>query len=181
MVQVEETTYVMAPDGLLIDPGTQDAVGYLNRETKVVEPLSSRARVEVDVIAVEGCSQDAAEVNILSEAQTQLEKAQECVQRECWHTAAAAYSKALDACRESRAIDVEVECEMLRGRAQCWEKLQDYDKLLRDAELLLSLDDNAEDAKDWRARAELASSAGAACVEEDGAEQEVAVDVEELD
>eukprot|EP00971_Amphidinium_carterae_P316414 6289157-Amphidinium_carterae.1 len=30
----------------------------------------------------------------------------------------------------------------------CQQSTQDYDKLLRDAELLLSLDDNAEDAKD---------------------------------
>merc|ERR1712190_148344 len=61
-----------------------------------------------------------------------------------------AFSKALDACRRMRSVDVDLECDILRKRAACWARTGGFKELLADSERILSLNSEDKEADEWR-------------------------------
>lgn len=87
-----------------------------------------------------------------------LQKGQELLEKRRFNTAAFQFERAVEGCESQRAVDLDVECEALRGRAMCWLELKEYRKLTVDAERLLEIDAADIQAQEWqRVAAEAAS------------------------
>merc|ERR1712080_498493 len=78
-----------------------------------------------------------------------VEKAHEQASKRRFNAAANTYTAALQKCEEARAVDLEVEAEVVRGRALCWHRMGSWTDLLNDAERLQGYDDTDKQAKAW--------------------------------
>lgn len=139
-----EETYLMTADGLFHDPETLEVVGKYNIETEEIEPISGS---ELDI-------REMGEIDDNLDAQSEgaldcSERGHEMFRKGRYRDAVAAFGKALDQCENSRAVDLEVEIEILRGRAACWEKMGDKRMLLADANRILSYYKDDVEALNW--------------------------------
>eukprot|EP00411_Alexandrium_monilatum_P079876 CAMPEP_0175607044 /NCGR_PEP_ID=MMETSP0096-20121207/61028_1 /TAXON_ID=311494 /ORGANISM="Alexandrium monilatum, Strain CCMP3105" /LENGTH=234 /DNA_ID=CAMNT_0016911893 /DNA_START=37 /DNA_END=738 /DNA_ORIENTATION=- len=171
----EGQTFVMAPDGMVIDPKTQQPVGIWNPETGDIVPfvivqhgehtyLMNQEGLLIDPTTKEavgvwnaekqeieplgGQRGDEGELLQINEPGGSDEGSEGGVA-----DPAMARVNALEACKHVKMMDLEMECEILRCRAACWKELEEYSALLEDAERILSLDDQDSAARLWRSLA----------------------------
>jgi len=148
MIEVEGRACIMAQDGLVIDQQTREPIGRMNRETREVEPLEKGSEHEGDVAEIHEVDMEE-RMNALE----WVERGKKLFGRGFYNQAADAYNSALETCESERAVEVDLECEILRCRAGCWVKLRDYSSLLKDAQRLLKYDDSDAEALEWQRRA----------------------------
>merc|ERR1712083_299744 len=86
----------------------------------------------------------------LAEMYHLLEEADKKFERKLYRVAAKVYGHALEACENVKALDLDVECGILRKRAACWVRSDKYRELLIDAERLLSYDAADAEALEWQ-------------------------------
>merc|ERR1712151_273375 len=82
-----------------------------------------------------------------------IAKADDHLERRLYRCAAREYEKALKGCTSNACVDLDEEIAILHKRASCWEQLKDHQKLLDDAERLLSIDASDAQALQWQKRA----------------------------
>lgn len=157
MVQVGDETYMLAADGTVYDPETEEPIGYMNPQTRQFEPIDPNEPV---IVTAEELEQEGAydpdgeyehrDPDEPVDALGWSERARELAAEKYWYQSAEAYSEALKCCENERAVELEFECEILRGRAACWRQLRDHMSLLKDAERILDYDDGDKQALEWR-------------------------------
>mmetsp|Transcript_19973 Transcript_19973/g.69334 ORF Transcript_19973/g.69334 Transcript_19973/m.69334 type:complete len:1043 (-) Transcript_19973:57-3185(-) len=85
-----------------------------------------------------------------------LEVAREMTASGRHRLAAKEYGFALRKCEGAKSVDLDLEVEVLLGRAACWSKLGSYRELLGDAERILAVDERQAEALAWRREAQRA-------------------------
>jgi len=139
--------YLMNSEGKMLDPLTMTVVGVYNKSTQQVDPLPGEIRIdELGYSNSEGIMEDIDISKHLQRGNDQLNKRR-------FHNAITEFDYALRGCEQLRASDLEVECEILNGRAQCYEEVGEYERLLEDAERLLGYDEKNFQALKWKALA----------------------------
>jgi len=150
-------SFLAASDGLLMDSETLEPVGVWNADTRQIDPIDAALPLRIDeldkadVPPFGGEVEEEEEKRPVGEAiQQLLERARGYSDLESWEASSRAYTAALAACERTRAVDLDLEREALRGRAECWLHLARHDRLLADAERLLSYDGADAEAEDLR-------------------------------
>ncbi|CAE8610377.1 unnamed protein product [Polarella glacialis] len=147
-VATQAPLYRAAPDGVLYDIETDQPVGVLNLETQEVDPVV----VETESVKNHTRHSFGFDDEPLS-AFAWAERARELVTDDYFHQAASAFGEALKCCESERAVELDFECELLRGRAGCWRRVREFKSLLKDAEQLLVYDATDAEALEWRSLA----------------------------
>lgn len=152
VLQHGDQQFLVAPNGIVIDPQTQQPVGTFNPETQELQLIPPGMDPEdlfmqhADNDILGGCGSDGDDLDVHG----WLERAEEHAAAHRYREAASAYGRALADCERSRAVELDVECEILRGRAACWSKIGDFKSLLVDAERLLEYDSSDKEALEWK-------------------------------
>jgi len=136
-------TYLLMPDDKLLDPDTQAVVGTYNAST-------NELHLQDGGDAYDPLVDDGEPVDV----QEYVERGHQMAKKSRWKAAAALYGEALKGCAQTRAVDVDFECEILRARANCWCQLGNQKALLADANRILECNGKDEQAKAWKTIAE---------------------------
>eukprot|EP00931_Biecheleriopsis_adriatica_P105819 TRINITY_DN80340_c0_g1_i1.p1 TRINITY_DN80340_c0_g1~~TRINITY_DN80340_c0_g1_i1.p1 ORF type:complete len:616 (+),score=173.60 TRINITY_DN80340_c0_g1_i1:105-1952(+) len=158
--QTQAIAYQVEADGTLVDAATGEICGTLEMTDSdasvLVQPSEGKAKGPKGPSGAFGFEDE----NL--DAFGWAERAKELVADDYFYQAAAAFGEALKCCEDERAVELEFECELLRGRASCWRKMREFKPLLEDAEKLLSYDADDAEAEEWKklAMAELRSGFG---------------------
>lgn len=133
-------TYLLMPDDKLLDPDTQAVVGTYKADTNELQ-LDAEDGAIYDPVFDDGEPVDVSEY---------LERGHQMAKKGRFKAAACLYGEALKGCAQTRAVDMEFECEIFRARANCWKELGNHKELLLDAERILSFNNADADAKAWK-------------------------------
>jgi len=155
MVELDGRPYLMMA-GLLVDPQTQEVAFKVEPDGTVIDAATGEAcgMIDVDnadnpdVIPTKTPPKTFKDENL--DAHGWYERAKELMADDYYYQAAAAFGEALQCCQEERAVELEFECELLKGRASCWRKMKEFKSLLEDAEKLISYDADDQEALEWK-------------------------------
>merc|ERR1712216_387460 len=112
IVQHEGGAYLMSVDGSLLDPISRQIVGVYNQETQTVDFHEDSINISEPTApgkATEG------EIDVMKH----IQKGKELFEKRRFNTAAYEFERAVEGCERQRAVDLDLECEALRGRAKC--------------------------------------------------------------
>jgi len=159
--QTQAVAFQVEQDGTVLDALTGEPCGMLEMdEEPVIRATSSSNKAQSQKSSRPGQSRSAfsfEDENL--DARGWSDRARELMADDYYYQAAAAFGEALKCCEEERAVELDFECDLLRGRAFCFRKMREFKSLLEDAERLLGYDADDKEAKEWRdvALAEMSS------------------------
>jgi len=149
-------TYILLPDQRLLDPETEQVVGSFNRETNEMDLTDPKLLQEVAAVK-EATAADPAFGNDGEpvDMQEYVERGNQMVKAGRFKAAAGLFSEALKACSQQRAVDLDVEVDIIKSRAKCWKAIGCFAELQEDAQKVLKLTGNRDqEALDWLRAAE---------------------------
>lgn len=138
----QEVAYKVEPDGTVLDAATGEPCGMIELDNPDVIPTTTTTTT------TKSAPKTFKDENL--DAHGWCERAKELMADDYYYQAAAAFSEALQCCQEERAVELEFECELLKGRASCWRKMNEFKSLLEDAEKLISYDADDQEALEWK-------------------------------
>lgn len=150
--QTQEVAFKVEPDGTVVDAQTGETMGMVDldgQEANVVPTMPPKRHEP---------SQSFTNENL--DAHGWFERAKELVADDYFYQAASAFTEALQCCQEERAVELDFECDLLKGRASCWRKMGEFKSLLEDAEKLISYDADDQEAHEWKRLAQQELSKG---------------------
>ncbi|CAE7820994.1 unnamed protein product [Symbiodinium sp. CCMP2592] len=84
-----------------------------------------------------------------------IERGNQMVKAGRFKAAAGLFSEALKACSQQRAVDLDLEVDIIKSRAKCWKALGCFSELKEDASKVLKLTGNRDnDALQWHRAAD---------------------------
>jgi len=160
LVEHKGQRYIVAADGSVLDAGTHEFIGTVGGgilDEELAEAIaSSTGQTSVPVQTALGDEVDEGGCISEGDLRTNLEVARELAAGGRHRLAAQEYTAALRKCERARTVDVDLECEVLMGRAECWSKLGAHGALLEDVARILAVDARQAQALAWRRDAERA-------------------------
>mmetsp|Transcript_30793 Transcript_30793/g.69249 ORF Transcript_30793/g.69249 Transcript_30793/m.69249 type:complete len:618 (-) Transcript_30793:203-2056(-) len=148
-------TYILLPDQRLLDPETEEIVGTFNRETNEMDLKSPTLLQEVGARKEMGTDPAFANDGEPVDMQEYIERGNQMVKAGRFKAAAGLFSEALKACSQLRAVDLDLEVDIIKSRAKCWKALGCFSELQEDASKVLKLTGNRDsDALQWLRAAE---------------------------
>lgn len=140
--ETQEPLYFTGPDGVLYDAKTKQAVGVLG------DPNGGPVVMESQNPWEDPGPKKRFD-NEPTDSAGWAERAHSLTAQHYYYQAADAYTEALKCCETERAVELEFECELLKGRAACHRETHNFRLLMEDAERLLSYDDTDSQAQEW--------------------------------
>ncbi|CAE7610544.1 unnamed protein product [Symbiodinium sp. CCMP2592] len=148
-------TYILLPDQRLLDPETEDIVGTFNRETSEIDLQHPTLLQQVGSMKELGSDPTFAKDGEPVDIHEYIERGNQMVKAGRFKAAAGLFSEALNACSSARAVDLDLETEIIKSRAKCWKALGCFQELKDDSSKVLKLTGNRDtDALQWHRAAE---------------------------
>ena len=148
-------TYILLPDQRLLDPETEQIVGSFNRETNEMDLTNPTLLQEVGKRLETGVDPAAATDGEPVDMYEYIERGHQMVKAGRFKAASGLFSEALKACSQQRAVDLDLEVDIVKARAKCWKALGCFSELQEDASKVLKLTGNRDsDALQWHRAAE---------------------------
>ncbi|CAJ1395337.1 unnamed protein product [Effrenium voratum] len=117
--QTQAVAFKVEPDGTVVDAQTGEPCGMLDLNDLSGEPQLVPSSKQPNQPS--RASQPFTDENL--DAHGWAERARELAADDYFYQAAAAFGEALKCCEDERAVELDFECELLKGRAFCWRLL----------------------------------------------------------
>ncbi|CAE7940466.1 unnamed protein product [Symbiodinium necroappetens] len=148
-------TYILLPDQRLLDPETEDIVGTFNRETSEIDLQNPTLLQQVGSLKELGSDPTLPNDSEPLDIHEYIERGNQMVKAGRFKAAAGLFSEALNACSSARAVDLDLETDIIKSRAKCWKALGCFQELKDDSSKVLKLTGNRDaDALQWHRAAE---------------------------
>jgi len=148
-------TYILLPDQRLLDPETEEIVGTFNRDTNEMDLQNPTLLQEVGSRKETGADPAFANDGEPVDMHEYIERGNQMVKAGRFKAAAGLFSEALKACSQQRAVDLDLEVDIIKSRAKCWKALGCFSELKEDASKVLKLTGNRDsDALQWHRAAD---------------------------
>lgn len=146
-------TFILLPDHKLLDPETEEVIGSFNPETNELEldeflfNQGATRNIRTKDKPLDPVFDDGEPVDV----QDFLKRGEQMCKAGRYRAASGFYTEALKGISKQKAVDVDLELEILRNRCKCWKQLGCHKELLEDAERILSVTKGGDkEAEDWR-------------------------------
>ncbi|CAJ1327865.1 unnamed protein product [Effrenium voratum] len=116
--QTQAVAFKVEPDGTVVDAQTGEPCGMLDLNDLSGEPQLVPSSKQPNQPS--RASQPFTDENL--DAHGWAERARELAADDYFYQAAAAFGEALKCCEDERAVELDFECELLKGRAFCWRR-----------------------------------------------------------
>eukprot|EP00416_Gambierdiscus_australes_P024241 CAMPEP_0171079102 /NCGR_PEP_ID=MMETSP0766_2-20121228/15044_1 /TAXON_ID=439317 /ORGANISM="Gambierdiscus australes, Strain CAWD 149" /LENGTH=310 /DNA_ID=CAMNT_0011536267 /DNA_START=78 /DNA_END=1010 /DNA_ORIENTATION=+ len=155
-------TYLLMPDGKLLDAESQKVAGKYNHETSEMELANDPQKALMEKQARQTGPREEEAVSVRDpvfdddepvDPQEYTERGHQMVKAGKLKSAVALYDLALQGSARQRSVDMSFECEVLRSRASCHLQLGNHKELKEDAERILGCFPTDPEASEWKRRA----------------------------
>ena len=109
--------YILLPDQRLLDPETEDIVGTFNRETSEIDLQNPTLLQQVGSLKELGSDPTIPNDGEPLDIHEYIERGNQMVKAGRFKAAAGLFSEALNACSSARAVDLDLETDIIKSRA----------------------------------------------------------------